>query len=230
MATLFIGNKNYSSWSLRPWLCLQWAQIPFDEHLIHLRQPGYGEGKIMEVLRVSPTGRVPALHAGNLHLWDSLAIAEWAAEQVADSPNPLWPSDPEARALARAAACEMHSGFMGLRTHLPMNIHRRSKVESFPLEAQVDIDRVVQLWTQLRERFADQGPWLAGTRSIADAFFLPVVTRLRSYGAKLNDAAGEYSATALADPAFQQWEAAAEPDSWDAEGYPKIDGAFPEAK
>src|SRR5262245_51316301 len=119
MNTLYIGNKNYSTWSLRGWLVLRWSGIPFDERLLQLGADGYGQGKIAEVLAVSPSGRVPALHTDDdgLTIWDSLAISEWAAEHT----PALWPATPRARALARSAACEMHSGFGALRRDLSMN-------------------------------------------------------------------------------------------------------------
>lgn len=124
MATvLFVGNKNFSSWSLRPWLCLRWAGIAFEERVIRLDQPGYGERRIAEVLAVSSAGTVPALEVDGLSIWDSLAIAEWAAEQVAS--GVLWPADPSVRAVARAATAEMHSGFAAVRRDLPMNLRRR---------------------------------------------------------------------------------------------------------
>lgn len=201
---LYVGNKNYSSWSLRPWLCLRWAGIVFEDRLISLKQEGYGIQRIAEVLAVSPSGKVPALRAGDTTIWDSLAIAEWAAENSPE--GALWPTDPDARAVARAAACEMHSGFPALRDDLPMNINRRCKVASWPEATQRDIDRVIALWTSLRERFAGNGPWLAGTRSIADAMYAPVVTRFRTYGVELPDRLTQYCETLLDDADFREWE------------------------
>ena len=211
--TLHIGNLNYSSWSLRPWLALRWAGITFEEHHIDLQKPGYGSGEIQEVLAVSPTGLVPALHLhsneSELQIHDSLAISEWVAEQPGGSA--LWPEDPHRRAQARAVTCEMHSGFAALRRDLPMNIHRRLETEpDWPDETQKDINRIVAMWSALREQNAEHGPWLFGARSIADAFYLPVVTRLRTYAVPLSGPAAAYSATALADDAFLEWEQNAE--------------------
>ncbi len=218
--TLFIGNKNYSSWSLRPWLCLRWAGIAFEERLIQLAQPGYGKGQIVEVLDVSPGGRVPALKTEDFTVWESLAIAEWAAEQ-----NPsLWPKDPNDRAQARSITSEMHAGFPHLRTDLPMNIHRRSSIAEWSEPTQRDIDRVIALWDQALSSHHAPGPWLYGQRSIADAFYLPVVTRLRSYGIGLPERVSAYSTVALNDTDFLEWESESQPDSWDQSGYPVIDG------
>lgn len=201
--TLYVGNLNYSSWSLRPWLCLRWAGIDFDEKLIDLNQPGYGEGLIEDVLAVSPSGRVPALHTSQgddgLRIHDSLAIAEWAAEQPGAH---LWPDDPAKRALGRTAACEMHSGFAGVRRDLPMNVHRRCQVQPWPDDTSRDIERISQLFIGLRAAYGDDGPWLLGERSIADAFYLPVVTRFRTYSVDLPDVAKAYCNTALSDPDF----------------------------
>lgn len=222
--TLSIGNKNYSSWSLRPWLCLRWARIPFVEHLIRLDQPGYGQQKISAILAVAPNGRVPALDVDGLQIWDSLAIAEWAHEQAPQAG--LWPTDPAMRAVARAVTAEMHSGFAGMRRDLSMNIRRRCHVPAWPADTQADIDRVLAIWDVLRERHAAQGPWLFGERSIADAFYAPVVTRFRSYGVALPTPLQSYSAQLLADADFRDWENASIPNSWDVSGYSVIDGLY----
>lgn len=219
---LYVGNKNYSSWSLRPWLVLRWGQIPFEERLIRLDQPGYGKGAIAEVRAVSPSGQVPALALGDLTLWDSLAIAEWAAEE---SPG-LWPRDRAVRALARAATCEMHSGFAPIRRDLPMNIHRRCPAQDWVPETRASLERLFALWGALRERHGDRGPWLLGERSIADAFFTPVATRLRSYSVPLPEALAAYRDTLLADADFRAWEAEAIPNSWDASGLSVVDNMY----
>ncbi|MFK7957129.1 MAG: glutathione S-transferase [Lysobacterales bacterium] len=199
--TLFIGAKNYSSWSMRPWLCLRWANIAVKEAHISLQQEGYGQGQIREILAVSPNGRVPALHAGDTTIWDSLAIAEWAAEQ---QPS-LWPEDPMARAHARSATCEMHSGFPHLRDELPMNIDRRCKAGTLSDGAQRDVRRVLNLWSELRQQYSDQGPWLFGQRSIADAFYAPIVCRFRTYGIEVPEPAKQYYEALLADSDFKDW-------------------------
>lgn len=210
--TLYIGNKAYSSWSMRPWLALKWAGIAFEERLIPLGGPGYGKSKIAEVLAVSPSGRVPALDVDGLTIWDSLAISEWAAEQ---SPS-LWPQDLAARALARSAAAEMHSGFAALRGHYSMNLRRKgAPTKQAPSEAvHADIARIDELWSDLRARFGGAGAHLCGPRSIADAMFTPVATRFRSYGVALSAPAQAYADTLLADPAFKEWDAAAQVEPW----------------
>ncbi len=222
---LFIGYKNYSSWSLRPWLALHWAGIPFEEREVRLDQPGYGLQQIADVKAVAPNGTVPALHADGLVIWDSLAIAEWAAEQA--GPGVLWPEDPALRAQARAAACEMHAGFGAVRRDLSMNIHRRmQRAPDWPDDTRRQLARIDELWSSLREKHAHLGPWLFGTRSIADAFFTPVATRLRTYAVGASDAATAYRDTLLADPDFLAWEAESVGDSWDASGYSVIDGLY----
>lgn len=222
---LFIGYKNYSSWSLRPWLCLRWGGIAFQERIIRLDQPGYGKQQIAEVKAVSPNGTVPALDVNGLTLWDSLAIAEWAAEQA--GPGVLWPADPALRAQARSASCEMHSGFSAVRRDLSMNIHRRLETQpEWPDDTRANLARIEELWTTLRERNAALGPYLFGQRSIADAFFTPVATRLRTYAVPMSATATAYRDTLLADPDFLAWEADAIPNSWDASGYSVIDGLY----
>jgi glutathione S-transferase len=221
---LYIGNKNYSSWSLRAWLCLKWAGIPFEEKLIRLDQPGYGEAKNAEVLSISPTGFVPALHHDGVIIWDSLAIAEWAAEH---SPSAmLWPEDALLRAKARSVASEMHSGFAAVRRDLSMNIRRRSTAPAWKKDTNDNIRRIFEVWTQSREQHAKSGPYLFGQACIADAFYLPVATRFRSYGVALTPILQEYSDTLLCDPSFKQWESECIPDSWDQSGYSVIDGLY----
>ncbi len=221
---LYVGNKNYSSWSLRPWLVLRWAGIDFEERLIDLRQPGYGKLAIEEVLEVSPTGAVPALSVGDLTVWDSLAIAEWAAEEAPDAG--LWPADRRTRALARSATSEMHSGFGGVRRDLPMNLHRRSEAQDWPEDTQRGIDRIISLWQQLRSAHGADGPWLLGQRTIADAFYAPVVTRFRTYSVALPRDLEPYGETVLSDADFLDWQAAGEPDSFDSSGLAVIDGLY----
>lgn len=219
---LFIGEKNYSSWSLRPWLTLKWAGIPFEEVLIPLQQPGFGAQKIAEILAVSPSGHVPAFHAGRLVIWDSLAIAEWVAEQ---EPS-LWPSDAAVRAVARSATAEMHSGFLAVRRAMPMNITRRCIAQTWREDTMQAIARLEELWEECRTLYGAHGPWLFGKRSIADAFFTPVATRFRSYSVGLRGVSAAYCKTLLGDADFCQWEAAAVPNSWDAPGYPVVDGLY----
>jgi len=209
---LHIANKNYSSWSLRPWLALTWAGLDFEERVSPLGGPGYGKSKIPEILAVSPSGRVPALHVGDAVIWDSLAICEWAAEQ-----RPavhLWPDDPAVRAVARSAACEMHSGYAALRRDLSMNLKRRTQPRDWPEDTRGDIGRVQELWGQLRARYGAAGPFLFGRRSIADAMFAPVATRFRTYGVALDAVSQAYCETIFADAAFGAWEKAALAEAW----------------
>jgi glutathione S-transferase len=203
---LYIGNKTLSSWSLRPWLVLRWGGIAFEERLIRLDRPGYGRQEIAEVKAVSPNGTVPALHADGTGIWDSLAIAEWAAEQVA--PGTLWPADPALRAQARSATCEMHSGFAAVRRDLSMNLALRlSAPPAWADDTRRGLARIDALWRGLRERHAADGPYLFGRRSIADAFFTPVATRLCSYAVPCDGVVAAYRDTLLSDPDFRAWEA-----------------------
>ncbi|MDP9036161.1 MAG: glutathione S-transferase [Myxococcota bacterium] len=211
--TLYVGNRNYSSWSLRPWLVLKWSRLPFDTTPIPLGGEGYGKGLMPSVLGVSPTGFVPALHLGDAVVWDSLAISEWAAESAPSAH--LWPQDPVARAVARSATCEMHSGFPALRRSLPCNIRRRASARAHDEDVRRELARVEVLWTELRSRFGSGGKYLFGARpTIADAFYTPVATRLRTYGVTLNGPAQSYAETVLADPAFVEWEKQAVAEPW----------------
>jgi glutathione S-transferase len=206
---LHIGNKNYSSWSMRPWLALKWGGIPFAEHIIALGGEGYGQSQIKEVRAVSPSGRVPALHLGDTVIYESLAICEWAAEQTPG----LWPADALTRAEARAAASEMHAGFAAVRRDMSMNVRRRLEREpQWGADTRQDLERLFALWGGLRARFG--GPFLFGERSIADAMFAPVATRLRTYKVSAPEHAQAYCAAIFADAAFQDWERAAEAETW----------------
>lgn len=208
---LYIGNKNYSSWSLRPWLALRWGGIGFDEHVIPLGGEGYGKSRIREVLAVSPSGRVPALNWDGVVIQESLAICEWAAEQAPS----LWPADAKARAQARAAAAEMHAGFAALRRDMSMNIRRRlDRTPAWPEDTERDLARLFELWDGLRGRFGGEGPWLFGARGIADAMFAPVTTRLRTYKVDAPAAARAYCETLFADSDFKDWQRAALAETW----------------
>jgi glutathione S-transferase len=202
---LVIGTKRWSTWSLRPWLALKRSGLAFTENLVELRQ----ENNVSEAqIRVhSPSGLVPVLKDGGLTIWDSLAICEYLAEKAPG----LWPADPEARALARAATAEMHSGFASLRGECPMALEAEPKPTELSPATQKDIRRIVTVWNELLGRFG--GPFLVGEWSIADAFYTPVATRFRTYGVKLSDygdsgAAGEYCQRLLETPEFLAWEAA----------------------
>jgi len=195
---LVIGNMNLSSWSLRPWLALRATGHKFRERKILLDRPDSRE----RLREASPTGKVPALIDGELVIWESLAICEALAEWFPEAK--LWPADVEARAVARSAAYEMHSGFVDLRREMPMNL--RARIERVPSRAvQADIDRVTGLWLDCRTRYGAGGPYLFGEFSIADCMYAPVVTRFRTYGVEVDPAAQAYCDVMLARPDMRAW-------------------------
>ncbi|MBP2315119.1 glutathione S-transferase family protein [Azospirillum soli] len=206
--TLIIGNKAYSSWSLRPWLVLKHIGQPFAEVVIPLRQ---SDSKA-RVLEHSPAGKVPALKHGDRVIWDSLAICEYLAETFPEAK--LWPDDAHARAVARSVSAEMHSGFMGLRTHMPMSLKTMRPGVGRTPDSEADIARVTAIWRETRERFGKEGPFLFGRFSIADAMYAPVVTRLVTYGVELDAVCREYAETVRALPSMREWTAAAEAEPW----------------
>jgi glutathione S-transferase len=197
---LVIGNKNYSSWSMRPWLALRGADIPFEEVLIPLYT---GAADKQRILDVTPSGKVPALIDGDVTVWDSLAIIEYAAERHPEAG--LWPDDPARRAHARSVSAEMHSGFMPLRNECGMNLHRPVKAKSLSDDAKANIARIDDIWSSCRARYSALGPYLFGRVSAADAMFAPVVHRFRSYAIDVSPAARDYMDTMQALPAFRQW-------------------------
>ncbi|MCB1939186.1 MAG: glutathione S-transferase [Rhodocyclaceae bacterium] len=200
MYTLYFGNKNYSSWSLRPWLLMQHFGIGFEAHQVQVSGRGAHDGH----RGYSANGLVPCLHVGDFQIWDTLAIAEFLAER---HPG-LWPDDEFTRARARSVSCEMHSGFGALRGAMPMNIKLRLKGVPLNAEVQADVDRVAAIWTEARTDFAgDRGPWLFGDFSIADAMFAPVVWRFHTYNVALPSVAAAYRDAMLAHPAMRAWEA-----------------------
>ncbi|MBT0961205.1 glutathione S-transferase family protein [Denitromonas iodatirespirans] len=202
MYTLYFGNKNYSSWSLRPWLLLKHFEIPFEEHQVQVS----GKGAHAAHRAYSANGLVPCLHVDGFQVWDTLAIAEFLAER---HPG-LWPDDALARARARSVSCEMHSGFGAVRSAMPMNIKLRLKGKTPSAEVQADIDRIVAIWTEARTQFAgDGGPWLFGRFSVADAMFAPVVQRFATYNVELPPVAAAYRDAMLAHPAMVAWADAA---------------------
>jgi glutathione S-transferase len=203
MLRLVIGNKNYSSWSLRPWLALRQAAIPFEEEVVALDRPDTAE----RLARLSPSRRVPVLLDGDLVVWDSLAICEYAAERFPE--KRLWPADARIRAVARSACAEMHSGVTALRERLPVNVRASRPDVRRPPEVEADVARLVQLWTDCRDRFGAGGPFLFGAFSIADAFFAPVVTRFRTYGVPLDGEAARWADALWSLPALQEWVAGA---------------------
>lgn len=199
---LVIGNKNYSSWSLRPWLTMKQLGIEFEE----LRIPLYGPGANEEVLRHSPSGKVPCLVEGKQRVWDSLAILE----HLAEARRELWPEAPGARAVARSISAEMHSGFVQLRQHMSMNIRKRHPDKGRTPEVLAEIARITGMWSECRQRFAGGGPFLFGRFSAADAMYAPVVLRFRTYAVELPQDCRRYADVMLALPAMQEWIAAAE--------------------
>lgn len=201
---LIIGNKNYSSWSLRPWLLMKEAGIDFDEHRIALDTPDTAK----QIAEFSAAGKVPVLLLGDMAVWDSLAIAETLAERWPE--KQLWPEDAAERAYARAVCAEMHAGFNHLRNCMPMNCRAMGRKVAIPDELGADIDRVIAIWSECHKRYGDRGGWLFGRFSIADAMYAPVVLRLRSYGINLPESAGFYPHRLLESPAMQEWLAAAE--------------------
>jgi glutathione S-transferase len=202
--TLVIGNKNYSSWSLRPWLALRMAGLAFEEIRIPLYQPGSREA----ILRHSPAGRVPILLHGDVTVWDSLAICEYVAELAPAAK--LWPEDRALRAHARSISAEMHSGFTALRSAMPMNMRLSGAqlVKAPSPEVQADVARVVAIFEECRARHGGGGDFLFGRFSIADAMYAPVATRLRSYSVSLPARSQAWVDAIYALPAMREWIAA----------------------
>ena len=200
---LIIGNKNYSSWSLRPWIAMRHAGIAFDEELIALYEPGSRE----KIMKYSPTGTVPCLVDGDLIVWESLAILDYLADKFPD--KKLWPADLKARGHARAISSEMHAGFAPLRQHCSMNMRRdRNKPRELTPQVQANVDRIDAIWSQSRARFGTGGPFLFGAFSNADAMYAPVVSRFASYSIPVSPAARSYMDAVMALPAWKEWEAA----------------------
>ncbi len=201
---LVIGDKAWSSWSLRPWLAARVAGIGFREVPVRLRQPDTAA----QIAPYSPSGRIPVLKRGGLAVWDSLAICEYLAELAPQAH--LWPEEPRARAVARAISAEMHSGFQALRTEFPMDIHARIEGRVPSEKAQADIARVVQIWREARREFGEGGPFLFGAFTNADAMYAPVAARIQTYGIDLaafgdDGTAAAYAQTVLAMPEMQEW-------------------------
>lgn len=205
---LMIGNKNWSTWSLRPWLVMKHAGLPFEEVKVPLRLED-----TPDVIRAagSPSAKVPVLIDGDLKVWDSLAICEYLYERFPDAV--LWPDDRMKRARARSASAEMHSSYGPLRNQCPMDIALRTRLE-LSEDTEKDVRRIVELWRDLRGRYGSGGPFLVGEWSIADAFFTPVATRFRTYAVDLarygdDGTAQAYSDLLLNQPVFLEWEAEA---------------------
>ncbi len=210
--TLVIGNKNYSSWSFRPWIAMKAAGIAFDEVVISLNAPDFKQ----RLSKISGTGKVPALVDGDggnaVQVWESLAILEYLAEKFPAAR--LWPADPAARAHARAIASEMHAGFVPLRRLYPMNLWRPVKPREPTPEVLANIQRIDAMWTDCRARFGAGGPFLFGTFGAADAMYAPVVSRFHTYAVEVGGAARAYMAAVMALPAWAEWTAAALQEPW----------------
>jgi glutathione S-transferase len=202
--TLVIGNKNYSSWSMRPWLAMRAGNIAFDEVFI----PLYTDNKADKerILSFTRSGKVPALIDGDITIWDSLAIIEYVAEKFPESR--LWPEDRASRAHARSISAEMHSGFAALRNECGMNLHRPVGAIALSDEARGNIARIEQIWLECRARYGTSGPFLFGPFGGADAMFAPVVHRFRTYAIEVAAEAKAYMATMMSLPAFQEWTSA----------------------
>jgi len=217
---LILGNKNYSSWSMRPWIAMKVAGIPFEEEVISLDAQDFKP----RVTRVSGTGKVPALADGDVQVWESLAILEYLAEKFPDAR--LWPSDPSARAHARAIAAEMHAGFVPLRRHLPMNMWRPVLKRELTAEVQSNVQRIEAMWADCRTRFGAGGAFLFGRFGAADAMYAPVVARFHTYAVELGAVARAYADAMMALPAWAEWRAAALKEPWvlaeDEVDWPKV--------
>jgi glutathione S-transferase len=205
---LVLGNKNYSSWSLRPWFAMKTVGIPFEDTVISLDDPNFKT----RVAELSPAGKVPVLLDGELRVWESLAILEYLADKFPDAG--VWPADAAARAHARTVAAEMHAGFASLRRYCPMNIRRPVKARELTPEVQADVRRLDAMWTGCRARFGKGGPFLFGAVGAADAMFAPVVSRFHTYGIDVSSSARSYMDAVMATPAWSEWTAAALQEPW----------------
>ena len=206
--TLVIGNKNYSSWSLRPWIAMTVAGIPFEEKVISLDAPDFKA----RVRAVSGTGKVPVLIDGDVQVWESLAILEYLAEKFPAAR--LWPEDAAARAHARTIANEMHGGFLPLRRHLPMNMWRPVIKRALTPEVTANAVRIEAMWADCRTRFAAGGPFLSGAFGAADAMYAPVVARFHTYAVEVGGPARAYMEAVMALPAWTEWRDAALKEPW----------------
>ncbi|WP_037545862.1 glutathione S-transferase family protein [Stappia stellulata] len=196
---LIVGNKNYSSWSLRAWLALALTGTSFEEELLPLDTPEFYD----RIEGLSPAGRVPVLIDGDVTVWDTLSIIEYLAERFPDAG--LWPAAPHARAHARSICAEFHSGFPALRGHFPMNLRRTPAPHPQDPEAGRDIARIREIWTTCRSKAGDSGPFLFGAFSAADCFFAPVVTRFLTYTLEMGETERAYAEAVMAHPLMQAW-------------------------
>ena len=219
---LIVGNKRYSSWSMRAGVTLAQLGVPYEEELIKLDKPDTAA----LIAKVSPGGRVPALLDGDLTVWDSLAINEYLAEKFPRAR--LWPEDAKARAVARSVCAEMHSGFAAMRSALSMDLKKNVQLPLTP-EVRADVDRVLAIWTDCRARFGAGGPLLFGHFTIADAFYAPVVARFRSYGVQLDGAAKAYADAVWSLGSVQRWVAAGLQETFIARYHSPEEAAAPGA-
>jgi glutathione S-transferase len=217
---LIIGNKNYSSWSFRPWIAMKVAAIPFEEELISLDAPDFKP----RLNAVSGTGKVPTLIDGSIRVWESLAILEYLAEKFPD--KTLWPSDAAARAHARAISSEMHAGFQALRKACPMNMWRPVMKRDIAADVKANVARIDAMWSDCRKEYGQGGAFLFGGFGAADAMYAPVVARFHTYGIGVSAAARAYMEAVMALPAWAEWKAAAVKEPWvlaaDEVDWPKV--------
>ncbi|MEA2876596.1 MAG: glutathione S-transferase [Hyphomicrobiales bacterium] len=218
---LIIGNKNYSSWSMRPWIGLKVAGIPFDEEVISL----YDEGSRAKILAHSPAGKVPILIDGDVRVWESLAILEYLAEKF--SGFGFWPAEPAARAHARAISTEMHAGFVPFRSECSMNFWRPPAKRTLSADAQANIARVQEIWTEARATYGAGGPFLFGKFSAADAMYAPVVQRFIAYDIDVSAPVKAYMQAMTLLPAWKEWRRAALSEPW---VIPTFEYDWPEVK
>lgn len=206
--SLVLGNKNYSSWSLRGWLVMKYLELDFDEVVVPLFRDDFKD----ELLKHSASGKVPVLKVDGDEIWDSLAICEYFNDEFPQAK--LWPEDRYAKAIARSISCEMHAGFFTIRNDMSMNMRRLIDGFTPSADCQVEIDRVLEIWTTCRERFGEDGPFLFGHFSIADIMYAPIVSRFTSYQISMKGVAQEYAQTVLALPMMQEWTGAALKEEW----------------
>jgi glutathione S-transferase len=216
---LIVGNKNYSSWSFRPWIGLRAAGIAFDEEVISL----YVEGSKEQILARSPAGKVPILIDGEVQVWESLAILEYAAEKFRDAH--LWPSESKARAHARAISTEMHAGFVALRTECGMNMWRPPAKKELSQDAKANIARIQAIWTETRAKYGAGGPFLFGKFTAADAMYAPVISRFETYAIDVTAEVADYMQAMIALPAWQEWRRAGLNETW---VIPKFEENYPD--
>jgi glutathione S-transferase len=209
---LVIGNKNYSSWSMRPWMAMKLAGIAFEERVISLDDPEFK----LELSKLTPAGKVPVLIDGDRHIWESLAIIEYVAEKFPGAK--VWPGDAAARAHARVLCAEMHAGFAPLRRHCAMNMMRPPKKRELAPDVQSDVmgdvKRIEEMWADCRARFGNSGPFLFGAACAADAMYAPVVSRFHTYDIEVGAVARTYMRAVMALPAWTEWEKAARQEPW----------------